>query len=392
MFQNKHKKRVEELAEALERARSTCGALEEQNAQQARRIEELERRQVPADGSPASSFAPHLSMMTRRLNRLNGEAMLVMEELFEPMSKAYSNGRIMKKSEESIASLKAMLEEMSGHLGENRQVVPNLDRAASEIVNFVGLIDEIAKQTNLLALNAAIEAARAGESGRGFAVVADEVRSLAEKSAQTTRHISALVTQIEDNTARAGALISGVARRADEVREVSEEVAGTTGHTAREIGILQGSAYRSMASGHILCCMLWFDALCTRVLQACLEGKGDASWSADARDNYFAAWYFDGDDNEFEFRARKEFKEIGPLYETLLKTCEQAVASGSIGQGARVSEAFRAMDETCERIVSSLKTVQRYLIERFEAAAAAPDGSGPARRSVVDPAPSDSGT
>jgi methyl-accepting chemotaxis protein len=59
--------------------------------------------------------------------------------------------------------------------------VQHLSKAAHEIGDVIGLINNIAGQTNLLALNAKIEAARAG-AGKGFAVVAAEVKSLASQT------------------------------------------------------------------------------------------------------------------------------------------------------------------------------------------------------------------
>ena len=83
---------------------------------------------------------------------------------------------------------------------ETSKRIKRLGESSQEIGEITELISDITEQTNVLALNAAIQAASAGEAGRGFSVVAEEVQRLAERSAEATRQISALVKAIQTDT------------------------------------------------------------------------------------------------------------------------------------------------------------------------------------------------
>lgn len=65
--------------------------------------------------------------------------------------------------------------------------------SSNQIGGITKTIEDISLQTNILALNASVEAARAGEAGKGFAVVAGEVQTLANKSSESAKNISALI-------------------------------------------------------------------------------------------------------------------------------------------------------------------------------------------------------
>ncbi|NLF54540.1 MAG: methyl-accepting chemotaxis protein, partial [Thauera phenolivorans] len=122
---------------------------------------------------------------------------------------------------------------------ETSKRIKRLGESSQEIGEIVELISDITEQTNVLALNAAIQAASAGEAGRGFTVVAEEVQRLAERSAEATKQIAAIVKTIQTDTQDAvgamefatrdvveGAQLSDAAGQAlAEIGEVSTETA-----------------------------------------------------------------------------------------------------------------------------------------------------------------------
>ncbi len=106
------------------------------------------------------------------------------------------------------------------------EAINSLSNKAADIGTILSVIDDVAAQTNLLALNAAIIAAQAGEHGKGFAVVADEIKQLAERTRNSTREITNVITGLQDETARAVAAIQS-AEKSIHNGEILAERSGT---------------------------------------------------------------------------------------------------------------------------------------------------------------------
>mgnify|MGYP001137648144 FL=1 len=105
-----------------------------------------------------------------------------------------------EKGQHAVANAISSMNGLREQIQETSKRIKRLGESSQEIGEIVELISDITEQTNVLALNAAIQAASAGEAGRGFSVVAEEVQRLAERSADATKQIAAIVKTIQSDT------------------------------------------------------------------------------------------------------------------------------------------------------------------------------------------------
>jgi len=122
---------------------------------------------------------------------------------------------------------KAVAQDGGAIVSQAIAAMASIEQASRKISDINSVIDDIAFQTNLLALNAAVEAARAGESGKGFAVVASEVRTLAQRSAEAAKDITALINSSNEEVTRGVTLVRSAGEALSKIVDASQRVATT---------------------------------------------------------------------------------------------------------------------------------------------------------------------
>jgi twitching motility protein PilJ len=168
-----------------------------------------------------------------------GEAVQLMAQSIKEVdsSAAQSAGvarRTLAATEKGALAVRntiSAMDDIREQIQDTSKRIKRLGESSQEIGEIVDLISDITEQTNVLALNAAIQAASAGEAGRGFSVVAEEVQRLAERSAEATKQIGALVKTIQGDTHDAVAAMEKSTLGVVEGAKLSDEA----GQSLREI-------------------------------------------------------------------------------------------------------------------------------------------------------------
>jgi twitching motility protein PilJ len=190
--------------------------------------------------------------MARAINEVSASASKSVSVARQSLSAA-------QKGQEAVTNSITGMGEIREQIQETAKRIKRLGESSQEIGEIVELIGDITEQTNVLALNAAIQAASAGEAGRGFTVVAEEVQRLAERSAEATKQIAAIVKTIQTDTHDAvaamekstvgvveGAKLSDAAGQAlSEIGEVSRRLA----QLIEEISVTAQA--QAQAAGHV---------------------------------------------------------------------------------------------------------------------------------------------
>ncbi len=182
---------VEEIHALVLRINDAAEQIDEASRHGRQAAEELRLASERQSGDVRSATAS-VAEMAESVAEVAGSAEAILKVAGQSLNAAEQGADAVQKTISGMNVIRDSIQDTSKR-------IKRLGESSQEIGEIVDLISGIAEQTSVLALNAAIQAASAGEAGRGFAIVAEEVQRLAERSAEATKQIGALVNAIQND-------------------------------------------------------------------------------------------------------------------------------------------------------------------------------------------------
>jgi twitching motility protein PilJ len=202
-----------------------------------------------AQARQIASATESIAAMAGSIEEVSGNAERAADVARHSVDIAHKGGEAVRRTIDGMNAIRETIQETSKR-------IKRLGESSQEIGNIVELISDLAEQTNILALNASIQASMAGDAGRGFAVVADEVQRLAERAANATKQIDALVRTIQADTngavvsmERSTADVVGGAQLAENAGGALEKIEQVSNQIASLVHNISSSARSHSTSG-----------------------------------------------------------------------------------------------------------------------------------------------
>lgn len=220
-------------------------------------------QQLTAASSQSAKTAEEVSSA---IQEIAGKALEQTKNTMEGTSRILQLGNIIDNNLESAnhisSSITNVTEAISSGFGEmeslykiteesnsaNKKIydlIIKTNDSSQKISEASSLISSIALQTKLLALNAAIEASKAGQAGRGFSVVADEIKELAALSADSSKDIEEIVSELQKNAANAVDIM-------DRIRNITAEQTQRVESSRANYKFINGAMEESQKASHHL--------------------------------------------------------------------------------------------------------------------------------------------
>ena len=194
-------------------------------------------------------------------------------------------------------------------------------------------------------------------------MVADEVRALATKSKNASEEISTLVQRIDGRTTQISGQIEGLHGSTLHASQSCERLNDSFNKTAFNSQELTKAAYQSMAFAHSASALLELNEWKSNYLFPVLKGELNITF-LNIKETGFGDWYYNGTDNEFNFREQLCFKNIGEQLENMIQKADDVSRLVSVNFD-KLATLEIEMTSYLEEIFNNLNELQTFLFKHI---------------------------